>query len=301
MCDDENVEPIDESDIFRYFGDYPSGAGYVMFYQAADLDLGSLGLKVPPPIAKPASKPKPAPVQAAPAPTPTTPVPAPSAPVSAVPQHETLIELDEPEPEPRSLPQADIPTPIQTPASAQRTPSQISTSVQSPPETIQRTPSSTPVHAQRTPSQTTVQRTPSQSAQKDKDTKWYQRKKSAGPTSPPATTTFNGLGVNVPNHLHGTNGNGTGNGFDSPDSASIPSTVEGQRTRSQSQSNRAVSSSSTSGNGSSTPASGSGPYAGGSGLGRKLSGMSGKGLMSRSGSLMKLGLGKKDKKEGIEE
>jgi hypothetical protein len=34
-------------------------------------------------------------------------------------------------------------------------------------------------------------------------------------------------------------------------------------------------------------------YSGGGGLGRKLSGMSGKGLMSRSGSLMKLGLGKK--------
>lgn len=44
MCDDENVEPIDESDIYRYFGDYPSGAGYVLFYQAADLDLSALGL-----------------------------------------------------------------------------------------------------------------------------------------------------------------------------------------------------------------------------------------------------------------
>ena len=45
MCDDENIEPIDESDIFRYFGDYPSGAGYVLFYQAADLDVETLGLK----------------------------------------------------------------------------------------------------------------------------------------------------------------------------------------------------------------------------------------------------------------
>ncbi|EIW71561.1 hypothetical protein TREMEDRAFT_22545, partial [Tremella mesenterica DSM 1558] len=36
MCDDENVEPIEEKDIYRYFGDYPSGAGYVLFYQAVD-------------------------------------------------------------------------------------------------------------------------------------------------------------------------------------------------------------------------------------------------------------------------
>ncbi|KAK4686527.1 hypothetical protein P7C73_g3587, partial [Tremellales sp. Uapishka_1] len=48
MCDDENVEPIDEQDIPRYFGDYPSGAGYVLFYQAVDLDLIGLGLRTPP-------------------------------------------------------------------------------------------------------------------------------------------------------------------------------------------------------------------------------------------------------------
>ncbi|KAK8849609.1 hypothetical protein IAR55_004944 [Kwoniella newhampshirensis] len=48
MCDDENVEPIDDSDIYRYFGDFPSGAGYVLFYQAVDLDVTTLGLKNPP-------------------------------------------------------------------------------------------------------------------------------------------------------------------------------------------------------------------------------------------------------------
>jgi len=48
MCDDENVEPIEDSDIFRYFGDYPSGAGYVLFYQAVDLNPLDLGLKVAP-------------------------------------------------------------------------------------------------------------------------------------------------------------------------------------------------------------------------------------------------------------
>ncbi|WWD20236.1 hypothetical protein CI109_104712 [Kwoniella shandongensis] len=47
MCDDENVEPIDDADIYRYFGDYPSGAGYVLFYQAVDLDVTTLGLKPP--------------------------------------------------------------------------------------------------------------------------------------------------------------------------------------------------------------------------------------------------------------
>ncbi len=47
LCDDENVEPIEETDIPRYFGDYPAGSGYVLFYQAVDLDLASLGLKSP--------------------------------------------------------------------------------------------------------------------------------------------------------------------------------------------------------------------------------------------------------------
>jgi len=48
LYDDENVEPVDEADIPRYFGDYPAGAGYVLFYQAVDLDPVSLGL-----VAKP--------------------------------------------------------------------------------------------------------------------------------------------------------------------------------------------------------------------------------------------------------
>lgn len=49
MCDDENVEPLNEADIVKYFGDHAQGSGYVLFYQAADLDLASLGLKSPPP------------------------------------------------------------------------------------------------------------------------------------------------------------------------------------------------------------------------------------------------------------
>lgn len=48
MCDDENIEPIEESELANYFGDNITGAGYVMFYQAANLDLKSLGLKKEP-------------------------------------------------------------------------------------------------------------------------------------------------------------------------------------------------------------------------------------------------------------
>ncbi|CAG8571903.1 2196_t:CDS:10 [Acaulospora morrowiae] len=45
LFDDDNVEPIDEADIQKYFGDLPgAGSGYVLFYQACDLDLNSLGL-----------------------------------------------------------------------------------------------------------------------------------------------------------------------------------------------------------------------------------------------------------------
>jgi ubiquitin carboxyl-terminal hydrolase 9/13 len=190
MCDDENVEPIDEADIFRYFGDYPSGAGYVMFYQAADLDLGALGLKTPaPPPPAPATAPAARPI-----------------PVAPISKSEPLVEVDEPRPQ-RVEPISPRVEPI---PAVQRTPDQYSR------EPARTEPIRTPDNAR------TVQRTPSQSKE---DSKWYQRKKEE----------------------------------DQP---------------------RMVS---------------SGSYSGGGGLGRKLSGISGKGLMSRSGSLMKLGLGKKDK------
>ncbi|BEJ14952.1 hypothetical protein CspHIS471_0407190 [Cutaneotrichosporon sp. HIS471] len=54
MCDDENVEPISEDDLTNYFGDNITGAGYVLFYQAVELDLLSLGLKkLPQPKVRP--------------------------------------------------------------------------------------------------------------------------------------------------------------------------------------------------------------------------------------------------------
>lgn len=46
VFDDHNVYPIEESDIQKYFGDTPGqGSGYVLFYQAVDLDLEELGLR----------------------------------------------------------------------------------------------------------------------------------------------------------------------------------------------------------------------------------------------------------------
>ncbi|RIA88958.1 hypothetical protein C1645_825518 [Glomus cerebriforme] len=48
LFDDDTVEPVDESEIQKYFGDLPAtGSGYVLFYQACDLDLSSLGLPYP--------------------------------------------------------------------------------------------------------------------------------------------------------------------------------------------------------------------------------------------------------------
>ncbi|KAF8602409.1 cysteine proteinase [Ceratobasidium sp. AG-I] len=48
MFDDDVVEPIRESEIPKYFGDSPAGSGYVLFYQAVNIDLQALGVKSPP-------------------------------------------------------------------------------------------------------------------------------------------------------------------------------------------------------------------------------------------------------------
>ena len=44
IFDDDTVEAIREVDIPKYFGESPGGAGYVLFYQAVDLDLASVGI-----------------------------------------------------------------------------------------------------------------------------------------------------------------------------------------------------------------------------------------------------------------
>ncbi|KAF8899287.1 hypothetical protein BD779DRAFT_72123 [Infundibulicybe gibba] len=48
VFDDDNVYPISENDIPKYFGDSNSGSAYVLYYQAADIDLAGLGLHILP-------------------------------------------------------------------------------------------------------------------------------------------------------------------------------------------------------------------------------------------------------------
>ncbi|PBK76562.1 cysteine proteinase [Armillaria solidipes] len=49
VFDDDNVYPLPEGDISKYFGDSPAGSAYVLYYQAADLNLPALGLRNPSP------------------------------------------------------------------------------------------------------------------------------------------------------------------------------------------------------------------------------------------------------------
>ena len=51
VFDDDNVYPIPENDIPKYFGESNAGSAYVLYYQAVNIDLVSLGLRPlePPP------------------------------------------------------------------------------------------------------------------------------------------------------------------------------------------------------------------------------------------------------------
>lgn len=100
VFDDTNVSTIQESDIPKYFGDSGSGAGYVLFYQAADLVPESLGLPPSPKrvvvdrpnIPLPASPVK---LESLPPPLPPSATPASSAPIShasPIPVAATRIE-----------------------------------------------------------------------------------------------------------------------------------------------------------------------------------------------------------------
>ena len=62
LFDDDTVETIKESDIPKYFGDSNCGSAYVLYYQAVDLNLPSLGLRSPTPL--PITKHAPVPVSA---------------------------------------------------------------------------------------------------------------------------------------------------------------------------------------------------------------------------------------------
>ncbi|KAF8628216.1 hypothetical protein AX15_004004 [Amanita polypyramis BW_CC] len=46
VFDDDNVYPIPEQEISKYFGDSNAGAAYLLYYQAADIDLPALGLQM---------------------------------------------------------------------------------------------------------------------------------------------------------------------------------------------------------------------------------------------------------------
>jgi ubiquitin carboxyl-terminal hydrolase 9/13 len=224
MCDDENIEPIDDADIYRYFGDYPSGAGYVLFYQAADLDLTSLGMKRPP-----------------------TPEPEPEAeaePEVFIPTRpaENLMDIvegmeDAPMSFTTTSPPAKVPLKLSIPPQIPSmptpvSPSRASTSAASTP-TRERTLSTNnrngaPAVPERQPSYSSRNSTSRET--KDDASKWYQFNKKPieppNPTkrnsmltpspgaintpskSPSSSTNFGGLGVNVPREMHPDNANG---------------------------------------------------------------------------------------------
>ncbi|KAL0569657.1 hypothetical protein V5O48_012300 [Marasmius crinis-equi] len=47
VFDDDNVHPIPESDIPKYYGENNAGSAYVLYYEAADIDPPSLGIRTP--------------------------------------------------------------------------------------------------------------------------------------------------------------------------------------------------------------------------------------------------------------
>ena len=60
LFDDDAVETIKESDIPKYFGDSNCGSAYVLYYQAVDINLPSVGLRLPTPPPSTSSVPVPA-------------------------------------------------------------------------------------------------------------------------------------------------------------------------------------------------------------------------------------------------
>lgn len=127
LCDDENVEPIQEADLVRYFGEYQAGAGYVLFYQAADIDLASLGLPKPEPTkaTAPVEEPTFAPVPprvptTLPAPVSSTPLQAPAQTSAQLPV-QASAPVATPAPVPAPVVIAD-PIPVQTTVAVPRTP-----------------------------------------------------------------------------------------------------------------------------------------------------------------------------------
>ncbi|WWC92745.1 uncharacterized protein L201_007704 [Kwoniella dendrophila CBS 6074] len=274
MCDDENVEPIEDDDLFRYFGDYPSGAGYVLFYQAVDMDLASLGLKVtsPEPEAETPAQISAIADQIQTQPQPTKPelkelkehqlidfteehstpiksqAPPPTPPSFIQPnsfsarQQETSPVIDEspakkkPPPPPPSRKSSNSLSQVNTPTASRRNSNPFTDGVSSPsPVQTQPdrqmgfdtttasssvpSPSVTPTATRRSSGIQPPIPPPSRSLSKS-----YSNGNVLAPTtSTPASgsTTFGGLGVNVPNTSHGSNAEGV-QGIPNGSGSSIP-------------------------------------------------------------------------------
>lgn len=305
MCDDENVEPIEEEDLANYFGDNITGAGYVLFYQAVDLDLLSLGLKkLPEPRVLP---------------------PTPQVVTKKLPQESTPITPDKPpvlppvgSPGRATAHQSTVPVAVPprstSPKPAAPTRSSPVSSSSGTPESSLRRESSGAARTGRSESRfieqpVTVRREPSVSQQTspaDKS-KWYSLKKKdgsgqsdRGPLLRQSTaTTLNTLNTN-----HTASTESTHDAEPVVDlSSSIISTQSGTSAGSALAASQISNGSSTAPRVSSqarldrantTAAVGGNGYAGGGNLGRKLSDKTGLGKLARSSSsAWKMGFGKK--------
>lgn len=281
MCDDENIEPIEEADIFRYFGDYPSGAGYVLFYQAADLDVEALGLKGAKRSGRSNKKTTKAPMFGstvlAPPINGDTPAPLSAiqqSPPTSPPVPDDVSPRTKPEP---TVPNAPVPSsaPPTTTSFNQPKPAPAPIRASMPPRADSNAPLATPITASSTGTSYTTgtaatlntANTTGSAGEREKKDKWYSLgKKEDASRSREGSESFG----RKPSFSMGRQPSV------SRSSAQTPSQAP-ERER---------------------QASG-GSYNGGGGLGRKLSGIGGK--MQRSGSLMKLGLGKSKKEENINE
>lgn len=135
VFDDESVETIRESDIPKYFGEGGSGTGYVLFYQATDLNREALGLPPLPVASMPMHEQIKLKAQAGP-PSPAVPISIePSSPSVVTSGADTTLVSSPPSPSP-ALTRLDIPS--QSPATSTQplpSPGPVSTaasSIQSP-------------------------------------------------------------------------------------------------------------------------------------------------------------------------
>ncbi|KAI6154049.1 hypothetical protein BKA82DRAFT_4447321 [Pisolithus tinctorius] len=130
VFDDDTVDTIKESDIPKYFGESNSGSAYVLYYQAADLDLVALGLR--PPSLEPVER-----AVAHPEPLQPNLTDSPSSISKTLPSHPPGLHYAPREASAPSLPSSPppvsplspqgppVPTPAPAPKSPRKTPSQL--------------------------------------------------------------------------------------------------------------------------------------------------------------------------------